>query len=101
MWILVGFAETVSAEQENFGVFHQSVGDRRGDGGVVQNVAPVGKGGVGRDDRRTLFAVVRIPSDADQRSELMAIRIPNSCRSPFQSDGDHRSKLMPITFRLG
>jgi hypothetical protein len=31
---------------------------------------------------------LRIPSDADQRSELMAITIPNSCRSLFQSDGD-------------
>jgi hypothetical protein len=44
---------------------------------------------------------VRIPSDADQRSDLMPIAIPISCRSPFQSDGDHRSNLMPITFRLG
>jgi hypothetical protein len=40
---------------------------------------------------------VRIPSDADQRSDLMAIAIPKSCRSAFQSDGDQRSKLMPIT----
>jgi hypothetical protein len=45
------------------------------------------------------MAQLRIPSDADQRSELIAIAIPNSCRSPFQSDGDHRSKLMPITRR--
>ena len=45
--------------------------------------------------------VVRIPSDADQRSEVIPIAIPNSCRSPFQSDGDHHSKLMPITFRQG
>jgi len=44
---------------------------------------------------------MRIPSDADQRSELMAIAIPNSCRSPFQSDGDRRSKLMPITRPVG
>jgi len=45
---------------------------------------------------------VRIPSDADQRSEVMPpIAIPISCRSPFQSDGDHHSKLMPITFRQG
>jgi hypothetical protein len=44
---------------------------------------------------------LRIPSDADQHSELMAITIPNSCRSVFQSDGDHRSKLMPITRPLG
>jgi hypothetical protein len=45
--------------------------------------------------------LMRIPSDADQRSELMAIAIPNSCRSPFQSDGDHRSKSMPIARPLG
>jgi hypothetical protein len=44
---------------------------------------------------------MRIPSDADQRSDLMAITIPNSCRSPFQSDGDHRSKPMPITRLVG
>jgi len=44
---------------------------------------------------------VRIPSDADQRSDLMVIAIPNSCRSPFQSDGDQRSKPMPITRPLG
>jgi hypothetical protein len=44
---------------------------------------------------------MRIPSDADQRSEVMAIAIPNSCRSRFQSDGDHYSKLKPITFRQG
>jgi len=47
------------------------------------------------------WPMVRIPSDADQRSELMAIAIPNSCRSPFQSDGDHRSKPMPIARPLG
>ena len=40
---------------------------------------------------------VRIPSDADQRSELMPIAIPISCRSPFQSDGDHRSNPRPIS----
>ena len=44
---------------------------------------------------------VRIPSDADQRSELMPIAIPKSCRSSFLGDGDHRSELMPITIRRG
>ena len=44
---------------------------------------------------------LRIPSDADQRSELMPIAIPISCRSPFQSDGDHRSNPLPISFGLG
>jgi hypothetical protein len=51
-------------------------------------------------DSRALGSL-RIPSDADQRSDLMAIAIPVSCRSPFQSDGDHRSKPMPITRRVG
>jgi len=41
---------------------------------------------------------VRIPSDADQRSEVMAIAIPKSCRSRFRDDGDHYSDRMPITF---
>jgi GntR family transcriptional regulator len=44
---------------------------------------------------------VRIPSDADQRSELMPIAIPISCRSPFQSDGDHHSNPLPISFGVG
>lgn len=48
-----------------------------------------------------VFDQLRIPSDTDQRSELMAITIPNSCRSLFQSDGDRRSKLMPITRPVG
>jgi hypothetical protein len=52
-------------------------------------------------ERVQIRAALRIPSDADQRSELMAITIPNSCRSPFQSDGDHRSKPMPITRPVG
>src|SRR3954453_23597374 len=40
---------------------------------------------------------VRIPSDADQRSEVMAIAIPRSCRSRFRADGDHCSDGKPIT----
>jgi hypothetical protein len=46
-----------------------------------------------------LAAKVRIPGDADQRSEVMAITIPNSCRSRFRDDGDHCSDGKPITFR--
>jgi len=40
---------------------------------------------------------VRIPSDADRRSDLNPITIPNLCRSLFRGDADHRSELMPIT----
>jgi len=59
---------------------------------------------LGFDDTQDLvFAVsltaVRIPSDANQRSEVMAIAIPRSCRSRFRDDGDHYSDRMPITFR--
>jgi hypothetical protein len=42
--------------------------------------------------RRSRPNMLRIPSDADQRSDLMAIAIPKSCRSAFQSEGDQRSK---------
>jgi hypothetical protein len=42
---------------------------------------------------------MRIPGDADQRSDLMAIAIPKSCRSRFRDDGDHYSDGKPITFR--
>jgi hypothetical protein len=44
-------------------------------------------------------AGLRIPGDADQRSDLMAIAIPKSCRSRFRDDGDHCSDGKPITFR--
>ena len=46
-----------------------------------------------------LYTILRIPSDADQRSEVMAIAIPKSCRSRFRADGDHHSDGKPITFR--
>jgi hypothetical protein len=42
---------------------------------------------------------MRIPGDADQRSEVMAIAIPKSCRSRFRDDGDHCSDGKPISFR--
>ena len=54
---LLGFAEAVAAEQEDLGVLDQAVGDRRGDGGVEEDVAPVGERGVGGDDSGTLLAV--------------------------------------------
>jgi hypothetical protein len=43
--------------------------------------------------------ILRIPSDADQLSEVMAIAIPRPWRSGFRDDGDHCSDGMPITFR--
>jgi hypothetical protein len=49
--ILICFAEAVAAEQEDLGVLNQPVGDSSGDGGVVEDVAPLGEGCVGCDDR--------------------------------------------------
>jgi hypothetical protein len=39
-----GSANAGAAEQEDVGVFNQPVGDGRGDGGVVENLAPVAEG---------------------------------------------------------
>src|SRR5271157_3904735 len=56
---LVAFAKAIASEQEDLGVLHQAIGDGRGDGGVVENVAPLGKGSVGGDDRTATQAVTR------------------------------------------
>jgi hypothetical protein len=48
-----------------------------------------------------IFRSLRIPSDADQRSEVMAITIPSSCRSRFRAHADHDSELMAITGPTG
>jgi hypothetical protein len=54
---VVTFAKAFATEQEDLGVFDQTIGDRSGDGGVVEDVAPVGKCCVGGDDGRALLAV--------------------------------------------
>ena len=41
--IYFGLAEAVATQQEDFGIFHQTIRDGRGDGGVVEDVAPFGK----------------------------------------------------------
>jgi hypothetical protein len=51
------FAEALASEEEDLGVFHQAIGDGSGDGGVVEDVAPVGKCCVGRDERAALIAM--------------------------------------------
>jgi hypothetical protein len=48
---------------------------------------------------KTELLELRIPGDADQRSDRMAITIPKSCRSRFRDDGDRCSDGKPITFR--
>src|SRR5271170_3351786 len=54
---ILGFTEAIAAEQEDLGVLDEAVGDGRGDGGIEENVAPVGERCVGGYDRRTLLAV--------------------------------------------
>src|SRR4051794_26755771 len=44
--VLIGFTKALPAEQENLGVFHESVGHSGGDGGVMEDIAPLGEGGV-------------------------------------------------------
>ena len=51
------FAKALAAEQEDLGVFHQPIGDGGGDGCVVEDVAPVGESGIGRNECAALMAV--------------------------------------------
>lgn len=57
--ILVGFAETVTTQQEDLGVLDQAVGDGCGDGRIKEDVASVGKRGVGGDHGRAFVAMAR------------------------------------------
>src|SRR5260370_32395193 len=54
---LITFAEAFASQKEDLGVFHQAIGDGGGDGGVVEDVAPVGEGSVGSNERAALMAV--------------------------------------------
>jgi len=40
---VLGLTEAIAAEQEDLGVLDEAVGDRRGDGRIEENVAPVGE----------------------------------------------------------
>src|ERR1039458_7504 len=57
--ILVGFAKTIAAQQEDLGVFDEPVGDGGGDGRIKEDVAPVGERSIGRNYRRAFVAVAR------------------------------------------
>src|SRR5215510_8180823 len=57
--IPVAFAKAVATKQEDLGVLHQPVGDGGRDGGVVEDVAPVGEGRVGGNDGGSLVTVAR------------------------------------------
>jgi len=54
---LIAFAEALAPEEEDLGVFHQAISNGGGDGGVVEDVAPVGKGCVGCNEGAALIAV--------------------------------------------
>ena len=54
---LITFAEAFASQKEDLGVFHQAIGDGGGNGGVVEDVAPVGESSVGRNERAALMAV--------------------------------------------
>src|SRR5271157_740977 len=56
---LLSFAQAFPAQQKDLRVFHQPVGDGRGDGGVEQDVAPVGEGSIGGDHAALLLTVAR------------------------------------------
>src|SRR5438270_12759595 len=65
------FAKAVSAEQKDFGVLDQAVGDSGGDGGV-EDVAPVGERSVSCNDRRALLTV---PGRDDLIEEIRTLLI--------------------------
>ena len=58
-WIEMSIAlpKAVAAEQEDLGVLDETIGDDRGDGGVVEDVSPVGEGSV-RGDNGGAFVTV-------------------------------------------
>lgn len=62
--LLLGFphpfpAHTGAWQKQHFGVLHQTIGNRRRDGRVVEDVAPFGERAVGSDDGALLLAVAR------------------------------------------
>src|SRR3954452_9720201 len=57
--VLAGFAQAVAAEQEDLGVLHQAIGNRGGNGGVEQNIAPGRKWRIGGDNGGSFRAVAR------------------------------------------
>src|SRR6266849_6349290 len=70
--ISVAFAKAVATEQEDLGVLDQPVGDGGSNGGVVEDVAPIGEGSVSSDDRRALLAV---PCRDDLIEEIRALLV--------------------------
>jgi hypothetical protein len=42
----LGLAQAFAAQEEHFGIFYQAIGNGGGDGGIEEDIAPVGKWGV-------------------------------------------------------
>ena len=53
----IGFAQTVSAQQEDLGVLHRPIRNGGGDCRVVENVPPIGEGRVGGDHGGTFLTM--------------------------------------------
>ena len=56
---LITFAKALPTQQEDLGVFYQTISDRRSDGGVVEDVAPIRERSVRGDQSAPPMAVAR------------------------------------------
>lgn len=61
------------AEQKDLGVFDQAVGD----GGVVEDVAPFGEGGIGRNNRAAVLPLA-VGLAADELLRMVTGRLKDS-----------------------
>lgn len=79
-------AIALATQQEHFGVLHQTIRNRRGDRGVVQNVAPFRKRSIGRDHGRSLEGV---PGADDLIQQVRAVLIERQIPE-FVNDEERR-----------
>ena len=54
---MFGLAEAIAAQQKDLGVFDEPVGDRGGDGRVMEDVSPVGESRICSNHCRALMTV--------------------------------------------
>src|SRR5271157_5186877 len=80
---LIAFAEAFTSEQEDFGVLHQAVGNGRGNGGVVEDVAPVGERSVGGG--RKLYSRAKARKRGWKRTRLPSCSATAVARLSYQS----------------
>jgi len=79
---ILGLTEAIAAEHEDLGVLDEPVGDRRGDGRIEENVAPVGERCVGGYDWGTSLAV----ASGDNLIEEVRRRLVEGQISKFVTD---------------